>query len=1393
MSVFLFHATNSAPKVLKFFSRWLSKLLFSTIVALTLISWAEAAGPLRINPANPRYFFDGNGKAVYLAGSYQNPYNLLSSGTQDFLAYFDFLAQQNHNFTRVWAWEQAPWTYDQNGQLVFTAQPYERTGPATALDGGLKFDITRFNQAYFDQLRDRIIAAGQRGIYVSLILFEGFSTQRQVRQVNPWLGDPFQSENNINSIDADSNRDGRGVEFFTLDSPSVTALQEAFVRKVADTLNDLDNVLYEISGDTLPSSLAWQTHMVDYLKAYEATKPNQHPVGISQFYPKGIAEVFNSSADWIVMQGTNLKPALAGGSKVLFLEASSALLRKNSDQWVWKTFTRGYNPIYPEDSSVSSNVHAAIGQTKAYSQLLNMSSMSPSDTACSNKFCLLSPTGDYLVYLPSRGAVTIDLSAASQGVIAAWFDPATGQTIPENPVSGSKQVRFTSPVGGQSVLQVIANGGTLARPMGTSDIESWSKSVITATSPNYTTNQFLTSARSALQDNTVATPAITPNGGIYSGSVKVTLTTTTSGASIYYTTDGQTPTETSQKYKRAFTLTSSTLVKAIALKPNMNPSAQASAWFSNSGASGSIVATPTITPNGGSFANSVSVTMASATSGTSIHYTTDGSTPTQSSTLYSGPITLTSSATVKAKAFKSGYNASAEASASFTKSSTGTVSSGLVAYWNFDEGNGTTAADSSGNGNHGKLVNGPQWAAGITGKALSFDGIDDNVTVSASSSLGLSNSFTLSAWVFPTAAQNKFTAVMAKNSASDHVYFLYATSWDGYCGNTGAPLAGANITGAQQVICSPSALPLNTWTYLTSTYDGSNLNLYVNGSLAQSVPVNGTVDPSTGPLQIGASYFGEYFQGLIDEVQIYNRALTDTEIQTVYKQDAVNLPFDYAISNSGNRSVAAGSSINQSINTTLLSGISQVVSFSVSGLPSGATGTFSSASCTPTCPTVLTISTSEMTPPGSYPITVTSSGGGLKRSTVFSLSVTLALTVATPTITPNGGSFSDSVSVTMQSATSGTTLYYTIDGSTPTQSSILYTGAITLTSNATVNAKAFKTGYNPSAVAAASFTTAFSRTTGSGTTFYVGTNGNNSYSCSQARNISTPKRNIMGPNGGISCLSSGDTLDIRGGTYDENIYQPTQFLPNGSSSAPTTLKGHTGEIVTIRGIGLNTGSNQQYIDFDNLVIDVPPASWSSAVSGFYIGGGVNNIRLTNSEIKHASDHGIQIAPGGYNNTFINVSIHDNGKRGDRHSCYGMYISGHDNLFERIHVYNNPGYGVHIYYTNGSVYNNMIRYSEINNNGGSESSQFGIIISSGSGNAAYNNSIYNNTNGVQVDYSCVNCIVSGNTIYGNNANGYAGIEIGSGASGTTVTSNTIYNQYAGAINDSGSGTIISGNK
>src|SRR4029453_16677762 len=127
-----------------------------------------------------------------------------------------------------------------------------------------------------------------------------------------------------------------------------------------------------------------------------------------------------------------------------------------------------------------------------------------------------------------------------------------------------------------------------------------------------------------------------------------------------------------------------------------------------------------------------------------------------------------------------------------------------------------------------------------------------------------------------------------------------------------------------------------------------------------------------------------------------------------------------------------------------------------------------------------------------------------------------------------GGKFPGSKSVAMQAATSGASIYYTTDGSTPSQSSQLYTGAINVTSDTTINAQAFKSLYNPSSVASASFTLAAIAPPATGKAYYVATNGNDS----DSGTIKQPFRTIRR---GITSLAAGDTLYIRSGTYDERI------------------------------------------------------------------------------------------------------------------------------------------------------------------------------------------------------------------------------------------------------------------
>jgi len=164
---------------------------------------------------------------------------------------------------------------------------------------------------------------------------------------------------------------------------------------------------------------------------------------------------------------------------------------------------------------------------------------------------------------------------------------------------------------------------------------------------------------------TVSQPSISPNGGTFTSSVSVTLTCATTGVTIYYTTNGTAPTTNSLIYSSPFAVNSTITVKAKSFKSGYADSAIASATFTIN-TTQAAVATPTITPDGGTFTNSLKVTLNCKTAGTKIHYTIDGTDPTSNSTLYKATgISITNTVTLKAKAFK-GTNTSATVAEAYT-------------------------------------------------------------------------------------------------------------------------------------------------------------------------------------------------------------------------------------------------------------------------------------------------------------------------------------------------------------------------------------------------------------------------------------------------------------------------------------------------------------------------------------------------------------------------------------------------------------------------------------------------------------------------------------------------------------------------------------------------------
>lgn len=202
-----------------------------------------------------------------------------------------------------------------------------------------------------------------------------------------------------------------------------------------------------------------------------------------------------------------------------------------------------------------------------------------------------------------------------------------------------------------------------------------------------------------------------------------------------------------------------------------------------------------------------------------------------------------------------------------------TLPSDLIGYWKFDEGTGDIAYDASGYGNDGTLIYNPTWSDGISGGALDFDGVDDHVAVSKNAVVGLTHG-TVSAWVYP----NELT--------SDNWFFAYAMdSYKGValCADYSGRVCGQLNQGSGDVIRgnTPGLVKVGEWNYLTMTWNSSQAKLYVNGIPDKEVANSGYPQDYNSSLLFGAdSFVRDYFSfnGKIDEVKIYSRALSSEEI-----------------------------------------------------------------------------------------------------------------------------------------------------------------------------------------------------------------------------------------------------------------------------------------------------------------------------------------------------------------------------------------------------------------------------------------------------------------------------------------------------------------------------------
>jgi hypothetical protein len=388
----------------------------------------------------------------------------------DFDAYLQMLVDHNHNFIRLWRMEPAAYRYadeDGGGKRSSTEpHPWMRSGPGNALDGKPKFDLTRFDDSYFARLRSRVEKAGQRGIYVGVMLFEGHALSHATEA---WSAHPLNRDNNINTIDGDANGDGKGLESHTLSDPGVLAAQEAYIRKVIETVNDLDNVLFEICNESHPESDAWQKRLVEIVHAIERDMPRQHLViystplgGENERLWESSAEIVSPGKNWV---GERIPlrddPPATDGSKVVMLDTDHLWGCGGDAAWVFKAFLRGYHPIYMDPwksggacGRPDEQMRRNLGYALRYADRIDLANMTPHDDLASSRFCLANPGGEYLVYLPDGGSIELDLRGANApaSFVVEWFSPQSGETRNGSQVAGGEMRTLRSPLSGDGLL-----------------------------------------------------------------------------------------------------------------------------------------------------------------------------------------------------------------------------------------------------------------------------------------------------------------------------------------------------------------------------------------------------------------------------------------------------------------------------------------------------------------------------------------------------------------------------------------------------------------------------------------------------------------------------------------------------------------------------------------------------------------------------------------------------------------------------------------------------------------------------------------------------------------------------------------------------------------------------